>query len=53
MRGWFGLIEQVAWAFCKTDTMAPFRHLLKSKEVFVWTEELQSSFDKAKEEVAR
>ena len=53
VRGWFGLVEQVAWAFSKTEVMAPFRHLLKSKEPFVWTQELQESFEGAKEEIAR
>ena len=28
---WFGLIEQVAWAFLKTKVMEPFSHLLKPK----------------------
>ena len=51
VRSWFGLIEQVAFAFSKTALMEPFRGLLKAKSVFAWTDELQTAFDVAKEEI--
>ena len=29
MRSWYGLINQVAYSFCKTAVMEPFRKFLK------------------------
>ena len=49
VRSFFGLVEQVSWAFSKTDIMSPFRELLSSKSVYLWTQELQDAFEKAKE----
>ena len=40
VRSWYGLIEQVAWGFAKTNLMEPFRDLLKKKTEFAWTDEL-------------
>ena len=37
VQSWFGLTEQVAWAFSKTAFMDPFRELLQKKEAFSWT----------------
>ena len=48
IRGWFGLINQVAFAFSMTEVMLPFRELLKPSSTFLWTEELQDAFDKSK-----
>ena len=28
VRAWYGLVNQVAYCFCKTEIMSPFRHLL-------------------------
>merc|ERR1712082_468735 len=53
IRSFFGLIEQVAWAFSKRDEMAPFRALLKTKEPFLWTQDLQEAFDAAKAAIAQ
>ena len=36
VRGWFGLTEQVAYSFSKSDVMLPFRHLLSEKNDFFW-----------------
>ena len=46
MRSFFGLVEQAAFSFYKTECMGPFRELLKGKkgEAFEWTEELQMAF---------
>ena len=41
---WYGLINQVAYAFSKTKLMAPFRHLLSPATKFQWTEELEKTF---------
>ena len=51
VRSWFGLINQVSYTFAVAQTMAPFRHLLSSKVPFYWSEELQSAFEKSKEEI--
>ena len=48
VRGFFGLVEQVAWAFCKTEVMLPFRELLKKGNVFCWSQDLDDAFRKAK-----
>ena len=50
MRAFFGLVEQAAFSFFKTECMGPFRDLLKGKkgESFEWTEELQMAFEAAK-----
>ena len=53
IRSWFGIIEQVSYGFSKTEVMLPFRHLLSQKNDFLWTGELQDSFDKAKEEIIK
>ena len=50
-RAWFGLVNQGSYAFAMTDEMAPFRHLLKPKTKFEWTEELDKSFKLSKENI--
>ena len=34
VRSWFGLVNQVAYAFSQAEVMAPFRELLKSKTFY-------------------
>ena len=53
VRSWFGLIQQVAYAFSNTEVMLPFRNLLKPSTDFLWTQELQDSFDKSKSEIVK
>ncbi|XP_066931785.1 uncharacterized protein [Clytia hemisphaerica] len=48
VRSWFGLINQVSYAFSMTETMLPFRELLKPKTPFCWTDELQHAFEQSK-----
>ncbi len=43
VRSWFGLINQVAYAFSMTATMSPFRDLLKPSQPFCWSDDLQQS----------
>ena len=52
-RAFFGLVEQVLWAFSKCKDMKHFRHLLSPKTLFVWTEELQKEFLLAKANIVR
>ena len=48
VRSWLGLINQVSFAFSMTDTMLPFRKLLKPSNTFSWDDNLQQAFDKSK-----
>ena len=51
MRSWWGLVNQSAYAFSMTETMAPFRDALKPGRKFQWDENLQQLFDKSKQEI--
>ena len=57
VRSFFGLINQVSYAFASNEKMAPFRDFLKPSVKFCWTPELQKLFEEAKiviiEEVKR
>ena len=48
VRSWFGLVNQVSYAFSMTKYMEPFRALLKSKSKFEWTDELEQTFQASK-----
>ena len=48
VRSWFGLINQVSYAFAMTDRMLPFRKLLKPSTPFSWTDELDRLFEDSK-----
>ena len=48
VRSWFGLVNQVAYAFASAEKMQPFRTLLQPKIPFVWTEELNDLFEETK-----
>ena len=48
VRSWFGLINQVSFAFAATDRMLPFRELLKPGTPFQWTNELDQIFNESK-----
>ena len=52
-RAFFGLVEQVSYAFSKCADMAHFRHLLSPKTQFVWTDELEREFGLAKAKIVR
>ena len=52
IRSWFGLVNQVAYAFSQTKTMAPFRELLSQKNgKFYWDDVLDSLFDQSKTKI--
>ena len=51
IRAWFGLVNQVAYAFSMTSVMSPFRALLKPSTPFTWNTELQNAFDASKKEI--
>lgn len=48
VRSWFGLLNQVAYAFAMAEKMAPFRDLLKSKSPFKWDENMNKLFEESK-----
>ena len=47
-RAFFGLVNQVQWAYANSPKMAPFRNLVKPHTPFVWTPELMRLFEEAK-----
>ena len=47
-RAWFGLVNQGSYTFSMTEEMATFRHLLKLKTKFEWTQELEKAFQISK-----
>ena len=48
VRSWFGLVNQVSYAFSMADTMLPFRELLKPSHTFHWDETLHQAFEQSK-----
>jgi len=51
VRSFFGLVNQVSYAFSMASVMTPFRALLKSSAEFYWDENLQELFERAKKEI--
>ena len=50
-RSWFGLVNQVAWAYAISPIMQPFRDLIKPNNRFYWDGTLESIFLKSKQEI--
>ena len=50
-RSWFGLVNQVSYAFSMADYMLPFRHLLKPGPQFEWNSELDEIFEVSKKAI--
>ena len=48
VRSFYGMVNQVNFAFALSETMEPFRHLLKPGTPFLWSPTLQDRFEKAK-----
>ena len=51
VRAWFGLVNQVAYAFAGSQLMAPFRELLRKDTSFYWDEALNSIFEQSKKKI--
>ena len=51
VRSFFGLVNQVSYAFSSSTVMEPFRHLLKPGNTFAWSPVLQDLFMLAKQEI--
>ena len=50
-RAWFGLINQVSWAYSLSECMKPFRNLIKPGSKFYWDSTLEELFSKCKEDI--
>ena len=48
VRSYFGLINQVAYAFASAERMLPFRALLKPGKPFEWNDQLDQLFNESK-----
>jgi len=48
VRAWFGLLNQVAYAFSMAKYMLPFRNLLKPATSFYWNDTLDQLFEESK-----
>lgn len=48
IRSWFGLINQVSYAFSMADRLQPFRQLLKPGTPFTWDNTLDDIFQESK-----
>ena len=53
IRSWFGLANQVSYAFSMAERMLLFRSLLKAGQQFRWDTELQEIFDESKEHIVQ
>ena len=52
-RAFFGLVEQVSFAFSECADIIHFRHLLSPKTKFVWSDDLEREFGLAKASIVR
>ena len=50
-RAFFGLTNQVNWAYANSPDMAPFRELVRPGTKFQWTDDLKSLFAKCKKKI--
>ena len=50
-RSFFGLLNQVQWAYANSDKMSPFRDLVKPNSLFRWTPQLKQLFQEAKDKI--
>ena len=54
IRSWFGLVNQVSYAFAHAEVMTPFRELLASKKrTFYWDGTLEEVFQRSKQEIVK
>ena len=47
-RSWFGLVNQIAWAYSISPIMQPLRDLVKTKNKFCWNATLDELFNDSK-----
>ena len=51
IRSWFGLVNQVSYAFAQAPIMAPFRELLAHHKHFYWDETLDGLLQQSKDHI--
>ena len=51
IRSWFGLINQVSYAFASSEKLQPFRHLLQPNTLFMWSNQLDGLFRESKSDI--
>ena len=47
-RSWFGLVNQISWAYAISPIMEPFREAIKPHRTFFWDDHLTEIFEKSK-----
>ena len=52
-RSWFGLVNQISWAYSITAAMQPFRELVKPNMKFHWDKTLEQLFRESKQVLIR
>ena len=52
-RSWFGLVNQLAWAYSLSPIMLPFRDLVKKSSRFSWNQTLEKAFQESKEIIVK
>lgn len=50
-RSWFGLVNQVAWAYSLSPIIQPFRDLVRPNQRFYMDENLDKLFETSKEAI--
>lgn len=50
-RSWFGLVNQVSWAYSNHAIMEPFRDLIKPNRTFYWDKTLTKLFETSKQQL--
>ena len=50
-RSWFGLVNQVSWAYAVSPLMQPFRDLIKPNKTFYWDDQLENLFQDSKSQL--
>lgn len=51
LQAWFGIVNQVAYAFAQSSIMFPFRELLQKDRKFYWDSTLDALFIKSKDNI--
>lgn len=48
---WFGLIEQITWAYCVKPEMTPYRDLVQSSKPFYWDDAFSTAFTASEQQI--
>jgi hypothetical protein len=50
-RAFFGLVNQLQWAYANSKDMAPFRDLVRPRSVFKWDDSMKTLFETCKQKI--